>query len=192
MGAGSGIFLEELQKIKGGIDFFAIEPGEVSSNLIADKGFKVLQTSVEDAVEWKGKFDFVVSLEVFEHVNNPKNFVSAIRDLLSTGGHCLVTTLGYEGFDIQLLGARSNSISPPHHLNFLSLTGFRILFEKSGFSKVEVLTPGMLDVDIVLNSESPPAFLKVLESRGDQAIHDLQNFLVKHKLSSHVWIIAQI
>ena len=41
------------------ISYFAIEPGEVSSSIITDKGFSVLQKSVEYSEEWNNKFDFV-------------------------------------------------------------------------------------------------------------------------------------
>ena len=191
VGAGSGVFLEELQKIKDDISYYAIEPGEVSSSLITDKGFCVLQKSVENSEEWNNKFDFVVSLEVLEHVNKPLDFVKSINNLLIKDGYCLITTLGYEGFDILTLGKNSNSISPPHHLNFPSIKGFELLFKRAGFTEVDVLTPGVLDVDIVLNSGSIPEFIKVLKLRGHSAVREFQEFLIKNKLSSHVWVLAK-
>jgi 2-polyprenyl-3-methyl-5-hydroxy-6-metoxy-1,4-benzoquinol methylase len=191
IGAGSGIFLEELKSIRDDVSYFAIEPGDVSSKIIKSKGFPVLQKSAEYSDEWHNKFDFVVSLEVLEHVNKPIDFVESISKLLKKGGYCLVTTLGYEGFDILTLGKESNSVSPPHHLNFPSLNGFEILFKRAGFSEVQITTPGVLDVDIVLNSGNIPGYLKVLKERGDTAIKEFQNLLVKNKMSSHVWVLAR-
>ncbi|TVZ55496.1 methyltransferase family protein [Lutibacter sp. Hel_I_33_5] len=191
VGAGSGIFIEEMKKIKNDISYFAIEPGEVSSKIIASKGFSVLQKSVEYSKEWSNKFDFVVSLEVLEHVNKPITFVESINSLLKKDGYCLITTLGYEGFDILTLEEDSNSISPPHHLNFLSIKGFELLFKRAGFSEVHVMTPGVLDVDIVLNSGKSTEFLRILKLRGDSVIKEFQEFLIKNKLSSHVWVLAK-
>jgi SAM-dependent methyltransferase len=191
VGAGSGIFMEELKKIRNDISYFAIEPGLVSSKIISNKGFPVLQESVEHSKEWFNKFDFVVSLEVLEHVNKPIDFVKSINKLLIKEGYCLITTLGYEGFDILTLGKDSNSISPPHHLNFLSIKGFELLFKRAGFSEVHVITPGVLDVDIVLNSDKNSEFLRVLKSRGDSVIKEFQDFLINNKLSSHVWVLAK-
>jgi SAM-dependent methyltransferase len=190
VGAGSGIFLEEMKKVRNDISYFAIEPGEVSSKIITNKGFPVLLKSVEYSEEWSNKFDFVVSLEVLEHVYEPFDFVKSIHKLIKKGGYCLVTTLGYEGFDILTLGKKSNSISPPHHLNFPSLKGFEILFKNAGFSKVHIITPGVLDVDIVLNSDFSSDFIDILNTRGSEAMNDFQNFLTKYKLSSHVWVLA--
>ncbi|HAZ03482.1 MAG: SAM-dependent methyltransferase [Bacteroidetes bacterium GWF2_42_66] len=191
VGAGSGIFLEELKKIRDDISYYAIEPGQVSSKIIADKGFPVLQSSAETSSDWFDKFDFVVSLEVLEHVNKPLDFVLSMKNLLKRGGYCLITSLGYEGFDILTLGKDSNSISPPHHLNFPSVKGFELLFENAGFTDIQVTTPGILDVDIVLNSDKIPDFLEVLKSRGTVAINEFQEFLIKNKMSSHVWVLAK-
>ena len=191
VGAGSGIFIEEMKKIRKEISYFAIEPGEVSSKIISNKGIPVLQKSAEHSKEWFNRFDFVVSLEVLEHVNKPINFIKSINKLLKKDGYCLITTLGYEGFDILTLGENSKSISPPHHLNFLSIKGFELLFNRAGFSKVYVMTPGELDIDIVLNSDFNTEFLRILKLRGDSVIKNFQEFLIKNKLSSHVWVLAK-
>lgn len=191
VGAGSGIFIEELRHFRSDISYFAIEPSSVASEILKIKNITYLNESVENATLWKNKFDFVVSLEVIEHVNKPIAFVQSLFDLVKIDGYCLVTTLGYEGFDILTLGVNSNSISPPHHLNFPSVEGFNTLFKRAGFREVQVMTPGILDVDIVLNSGELNEFMRVLKNRGGHAIEDFQDFLIRHKLSSHVWILAK-
>jgi TolA-binding protein len=113
-------------------------------------------------------------------------------------GQVLVSGLSGDGYDIQMLGKDSNSVSPPHHLNFISIEGFEIMFKKAGFDKIDIITPGMLDFDIVknaMNSENfflyNNGFAKLISKRGEQAEKDFQRFLQKHKLSSHVWIFAR-
>ena len=189
-GAGSGIFLEELKKIEPEKGYFAIEPGDVSAKILSEKGFEVLKTKVEEAGDWSGRFDLVTSLEVLEHVFSPIDFVNAMYRLLDDSGVCLVTTLGYDGFDIQVMKEESNSISPPHHLNFPSIKGVDILLKNAGFTETVIFTPGKLDVDIVLNSDYCPEFLKTINSRGEQAVVELQSYLVRHDLSSHVWALG--
>ena len=189
-GAGSGIFLEELKKIATEKNYSAIEPGDVSAKILSEKGIAVLKNKVEDSVAWAGQFDMVTSLEVLEHVFSPIDFVEAMYRLLDNRGVCLITTLGYDGFDIQVLKEESNSISPPHHLNFPSIKGVDALLKNAGFSETVIFTPGKLDVDIVLNSDYCPDFLKTIKGSGDQAVAELQNYLVKHNLSSHVWALG--
>lgn len=191
VGAGHGLFLEELKQVFSEVRLCAIEPDQTSSEILERKGFDVLRAVVQDAQEWKEKFDFVICSEVIEHVFDVKEFLRSLFELLRPGGHCLVTGLGYEGFDILTLQERSKSVSPPHHLNFLSQKGFQMAFKRNGFSSVEIETPGLLDLDIVLNSSVPSPFAQAIKSRGPEAITAFQKFLQENKLSSHVWILAK-
>ena len=68
--------------------------------------------------------------------------------------------------------------------------------EKCGFKVLEVLTPGVIDVDIVHNKFKQKKFftkdkflLKIFENEDLKS--NFQNFLAKNKLSSHMWVIAR-
>ncbi|AXR66173.1 methyltransferase domain-containing protein [Leptospira mayottensis] len=191
VGSGYGIFLEELRRYFVSSDVFGIEPSPTMAEISTKKGIETLNAVAEDSSEWSGRFDLVISSEVIEHVFSVSKFISSIFNLVKPNGYCLLTGLGYEGFDILTLQERSNSIFPPHHLNFMSIQGFELAFKNVGFSKVEVLTPGELDVDIVLNSGYKNEFLRVLKERGAKASSEFQSFLKKYKLSSHIWIFAR-
>ena len=134
VGAGHGLLLEELQKFWSKAVLSAIEPGRESAAVCRQKGFKVLEKMVEEAQEWHESADLVTCFEVIEHVFNPKNFVASIYGLVKKGGFCLITGLGGDGFDIQVLGGNSRSIFPPHHLNFMSIRGLEKFFKNVGFA----------------------------------------------------------
>ena len=102
-----------------------------------------------------------------------------------------MTGLGYEGFDILMLQERSNSIFPPHHLNFLSVNGFEKIISRAGFTDVEIITPGVLDVDIVRNAPDCPELVRVAAMRGEDALLELQEWVRKNRLSSHVWAFGR-
>ena len=189
VGAGYGIFLEELQKVFPDSTLYAIEPCIELAEICRKKGISTLVSVAEDANEWKDRFDLVISSEVIEHVFSPEEFVKSLYNLSRPGGTVIMTGLGYEGFDILVLQEKSNSIFPPLHINFLSLDGFEVIFKRAGFNKIEVWTPGVLDVDIVLNSGSAPEFLQVMTKRQN-ALSDFQSFLSNHNMSSHVWVIG--
>ncbi|OQX91517.1 MAG: hypothetical protein B6D58_07680 [candidate division Zixibacteria bacterium 4484_95] len=89
------------------------------------------------------------------------------------------------------LQEHSNSVFPPHHLNFLSIKGFKKLFQRAGFTYIDIWTPGVLDVDIVKNNPMVDEFTRVLVSRGEKAVMEFQSFLQKYQLSSHVWVLAR-
>lgn len=191
VGAGYGAFLEELAGFFPNAELFAVEPNNDLADHCKAKGYQTLQTTAENAVKWKERFDLVLSSEVIEHVYSCDKFATSLYQLVKMNGYCLVTGLGYEGYDILTLQEHSNSVFPPHHLNFLSIKGFKSLFERAGFSHIDIWTPGVLDVDIVKNSPAINEFTRVLSSRGEGAVKEFQSFLQKYLMSSHVWVTAQ-
>lgn len=189
VGAGYGIFLEELRQALPGALLHAIEPGRELAEVCRKKGFETLEASAENSEKWAGRFDLVISSEVIEHVFSPQDFLQALGQLAKPDGIVLITGLGYEGFDILSLQENSKSVSPPHHINFLSIKGFDFLFRRANLHTRAIWTPGVLDVDIVLGSELAPEFLKVMASRP-KALEEFQELLSRHCMSSHVWAMA--
>lgn len=197
IGAGYGIFLEEWKKLFPYTRTIAVEPSARLAKICSKKGLEVIKTTAEDVDGYGGMADLVVCSEVLEHVHDPLEFLWSLRSFVRTGGHLMVTTLGVDGFDIQVLWDRSKSVSPPHHINFLSLDGMVKLFERAGLKDVEILTPGLLDVNIVKNAfESSPALMegnrfiqKIISD--EQTANNFQNFLIDNRLSSHTWIFAR-
>lgn len=198
VGAGYGLFLDEYRRQRAGARLLAVEPGAKLAEVCRNQGFETSETTVEDAHAWSGKGDLVVCFEVLEHVFSPFEFVSSLTRLTAPGGYIVLSSLGADGFDVQVLWEHSNSVSPPHHLNFLGLNGYRRLFERAGLVDVEVLTPGRLDVDIVLNATrqhpellGQQRFLRTLLARSQETRDRFQRFLADEALSSHTWIMAQ-
>jgi len=194
VGAGYGIFLEEWKAREPKTKLIAIEPLPGLSEICRSKGIHVIPSIAEKAGNLENKGDLVVCFEVIEHVHDPLLFVKVIRQMIAPEGLAVITGLGVDGFDIQVLWENSKSIFPPHHINFMSVDGFNHLFKRAGFSRVEVMTPGKLDVDIVRNNQKfltkDNRFIKTLLSRGGDALDDFQKLLAKHQLSSHCWILA--
>ena len=133
--------------------------------------------------------------ELFEHVYDPQSMLESIHRLLRPGGYVLMTTLSGSGFDIQTLWESSNSLLPPHHLNFANPFTVHKVFERAGFEVVSVETPGELDLDIVMNSLNKEAFLRfwrVVDSRvPEEGKAEFQAWLRKYRLSSHLRVIAR-
>jgi SAM-dependent methyltransferase len=197
IGAGYGIFLEEWRRRYPGARLLAVEPSQNLARECRAKGFEVVEDIVENVQGYDNQADLVVCFEVLEHVYDPLEFVRVLSNLVRPGGYVFVSTLGVDGFDIQMLWERSNSIFPPHHINFLSVAGFERLFARAGLQSVEVTTPGQLDVDIVRNAaRREPSLLE-----GQRFMRNLldnvevaaafQEFLARNRLSSHVWVFAK-
>lgn len=198
VGAGAGLFLDEFRKRRPGSTLLAVEPGRKLATVCRGLGFDTLEEPVERAGTWAGRGDLVACFEVIEHVHAPLAFATALAALVKPGGYLVLTSLGVEGFDIQVLWEKSKSVSPPHHLNFMSRRGFADLLARAGFSSVELLTPGRLDVDIVLNAASADPsiaagnrFLSCLLESDEATRAAFQRFLAEHRLSSHTWVLAR-
>ena len=198
IGGGYGTFLTLWREKYPKTNVYTVEPGAALAEVCRKKGIEVLETVAEHAIKtWAEKADLLTCFEVIEHVHNPFIFITALHQLIKPGGYALVSGLGVEGFDIQVLWENSKSISPPHHINFMSVDGFELLFKRAGFTDIKVMTPGKLDVDIVLNmiKENPSLqmsrFERTLLQRGEKSRYEFQAFLAKHCLSSHCWIWAK-
>jgi len=198
VGAGFGIFLDEWRNQHPDDSLCAIEPGKKLAQACRDKKIETLEVLAEHAQNWNEKGDLVTCFEVIEHVHSPISFIESLKMLTKPGGHVLVSGLGVDGYDIQVLWNESKSISPPHHINFMSVQGFELLFERAGFKDVDVITPGQLDVEIVNKAlDSNPELAKqnrfatFLSNCNDQVQNEFQEFLQRNRMSSHVWIFAK-
>lgn len=197
VGAGYGIFLDEWRHRFPETKMLAVEPSASLARECRSKGFEVVEDIVENVTGHDDAADLVTCFEVLEHVYAPLDFVKVLAGLARPGGYVFVSTLGIDGFDLQVLWDKSSQISPPHHINFLSVQGFERLFERAGLTDVKVTTPGQLDVDIVRNAvKRDPLLLagqrflgRLLEDDFNAAA--LQNFLVERRMSSHVWVIGR-
>jgi SAM-dependent methyltransferase len=194
VGAGYGILLDEWRKRFPATQLVAVEPSAALAAECRAKGFEVVENIVEQVTGYDAFADLVVCFEVLEHVYDPASFVQTLARLVRPGGTVFVSTLCIDGFDLQSLWDKSNQISPPHHINFLSVAGFQRLFDRAGMVDVSVTTPGKLDVDIVRNASrhhpellSGQRFLQHL-IQDDRLGAAFQGFLAENRLSSHAWV----
>lgn len=196
IGAGFGLFLEEMKNIWPAADIFAIEPSLEMAQICCGKGITVLETTLED-VDPAQRFDILTSFELFEHLHDPLPFVQKVRELLRPGGWFFMTTLNALGFDIQVLWEKAKSVFPPQHLNFFNPSSISLLLEREGLEVIEIATPGQLDWDIVEGTyagegTNPGRFFATLSRYGkEEAKKSFQLWLQQNNFSSHMRVIAR-
>jgi SAM-dependent methyltransferase len=196
IGAGFGLFLDELRSIWPDADLVAIEPSSDMAALCRERGLDVLETMLEDIGEESGNFDVLTAFELFEHLHDPLAFLKRVRTLLKPGALLVFTTLSGLGFDIRVLWEESRSVSPPHHLNFANPFSIGRLLKRAGFEAVEVTTPGVLDWDIVEGAlqdgfagDRLCASIAKYGSEGTKG--DLQAWIQENRFSSHMRVVAK-
>lgn len=140
----------------------------------------------------------ISAFEKIEHQFSPEIYLREMRDALADGGLFFFTTRTISGFDLQILWGRTPYIFVPEHLNLLSIEGIGMLVERCGYELIELSTPGQLDLELVrhaaMNDPSiklPPFIKYLLEHRDQEAHWDLQEYLQKHRLSSHVRVVIK-
>ena len=198
VGSGYGMLLDEVQATGRFARVVGIEPNKEFASMCIQRGFEIINKSAEDLQPNDVNAHVATCFEVLEHVYNPCKFLTSIRNGLGIGGRLLLTTLTVTGFDIQILWENSKSLTPPHHLNIMSVDGIRCLMKRGGYRVLKIETPGKLDLDIVLNAYQEnegierSRFVNILMSKDNgQTNEDFQTFLQKHLLSSHVRVVAE-
>lgn len=201
VGAGAGLFLQELHALLPDAGLGAVEPNPAHAAALGDRGFGVFEGYANAAAAdpaWAGKADLVTCFEVLEHVSDAAGLLESLSALVRPGGMIVLSGLNGSGFDIRTLGERSKPVSPPHHLTFLSPMGAARLLERAGLENLGITTPGELDVDIVRNAvlEDPdcvddPAIRRLVLQASDEERQTFQESLKQSRQSSHMWITAR-
>jgi SAM-dependent methyltransferase len=198
IGAGYGVFCEEIQKQFPRARVIAVEPSAALGTVCRDKGFTLVPAFLEDldrdAIPSDGATVFT-SFELFEHLHDPTTFLLRCRQLMRPGDVLVLTTLSGTGFDIQVLWDQAKAVFPPHHLNFLNPWSLESLARRCGLDDVAVTTPGKLDVDIVKNHGAADGIARFLRTMtgiaGDATGASLQQWLQEQRLSSHMMMVAR-
>ena len=196
IGAGYGTFCSIIKKF----DFFkevvAIEPSLSGAKRCLEKKIKTLNIPIEEAsyIDLKNTNVFTL-FEVIEHIQNPHSFLKKIKKFTNKNSLVIFTCPNGMGFDISFLGKKSEAIDH-EHLNYFNPQSIYFLAKRSGYKVVQVITPGVLDVDILKNKYISKMFTNVnnffLQVFDDeQKIKNLQTFLIKNKLSSNMWVVLK-
>jgi hypothetical protein len=192
IGGGYGVFDEEIKLIMD-IETIIIEPSVHLAGICREKGLEVVEKFMEEITpgELPEGRKCYVSFELFEHLHDPTLFLKTVFNNMEPGDLFIFTTLSSMGIDIQLLGEHAKALSPPHHLNFMNPKSVSALLEQNGFEVLEAITPGKLDIDIIRKNKKyikDPFWKNVIDYSIEKELSDMQDFIAKSGLSSHMMI----
>jgi 2-polyprenyl-3-methyl-5-hydroxy-6-metoxy-1,4-benzoquinol methylase len=198
VGAGFGIFCEELQKTEIFHRIIGVEPTPDLAQTCRDRGIETIETPIEKIDFGNELIDVIVNFEVIEHLFSPRDFLTKCYELLSNSGILIVTCPNSKGFDIATLGKQSSAVDN-EHLNLFNINSLTMLFESCGFEVIDQQTPGKLDAELVrkqiilgeFDVANQPFLRQVLIDKWDQVGESFQNFLSENLLSSHMLLVGQ-
>lgn len=140
VGCGCGFFLE-IAKQKG----WEVYGTEFAQNVVDEctaKGFNMQLGSLEDVHLENDTFDVIVSIEVIEHLTDPKATVKEMYRILRPGGCVYITTPNFNSLLRYRLGPKYDVIRFPLHLIYFTPKTLRNLFSEQGFSSSRTITSG--------------------------------------------------
>ncbi|MCC6472870.1 MAG: class I SAM-dependent methyltransferase [Burkholderiales bacterium] len=198
IGAGYGVFCEEIAALLPGAGVCAVEPAPALAQACRGKGLRVIESFLhavrgEDLPGRPGSRVFT-SFELLEHLHAPGRFLAEVAALMHPGDLLVLTTLSGAGFDIRVLWQHAKAVHPPHHLNFLNPASLAALAARCDLEVADIGTPGLLDVDIVasgLEAVNERFVRAIYRHAGEAARRDLQVWLSTHGLSSHMMLVAR-
>jgi 2-polyprenyl-3-methyl-5-hydroxy-6-metoxy-1,4-benzoquinol methylase len=199
VGAGFGTFCAEVMQRDRFRRVVGVEPTPDLARTCRERGIEVIESPVEQLqLEPSEQFDVIASFEVIEHLFDPGQFVASSVSLLRPGGVLVLVCPNGKGFDIQTLGAVSNTVDH-EHLNYFHPSSLTTLLRRNGLEVIECQTPGNLDAELVRNKvlegefsliEQP--FLKsVLIDNWDLYGEVFQQYLIRTGQSSNMWVAAR-
>jgi hypothetical protein len=190
VGTNSPAIFEEVARLGLFDRLYSFNPLPGLEEECALRGVEILREPLRNA-------GVVTAFQQMENQFSPLELVKTASDMLDVGGMFFLTTRTISGFDLQVLWDKTPYIFVPEHLNLLSIEGLNRLLERGGLDTVELSTPGQLDVELVMHaarndpSIELPRFIRYLLNERDRHAHrDFQEFLQKHRLSSHVRVAA--
>lgn len=198
VGAGFGIFCEEMQSMEVFDRIIAVEPTPDLAETCRVRGIEVIEKPIEKIDFGNDIIDVIVNFEVIEHLFSPREFLVKCYELLTEGGILIVTCPNSKGFDIVTLGAKSSAVDN-EHINLFNVNSLALLLESCGFEVIDKQTPGQLDAELVrkqimaggLDVSNQPFLKQLLIDEWEERGEVFQKFLSENLLSSNMLLVAQ-
>ena len=198
VGAGFGIFCEEIKKARVFNRILAIEPSPDLARSCRDRGIETLEQPFENVVIEDGSLDVLACFEVIEHLYDPQAFLKKGNALLSPGGLLVISCPNAAGFEAVVLGEKWGAIELGH-LNLFNLDSLSTLLQVSGFKVIQQTTPGRHDAELVrkevldgaFDLADQPFLKQILIEKWQETGAAFQYFLSENLLSSHMLFAAQ-
>ncbi len=190
IGTNSPAIFDEVARLDLFTKLYSLNPLPGLEDEFRARGVEILSEPIENA-------GAVTAFQQLENQFSPLELVRTASQMLEPGGMFFLTTRTISGFDLQVLWDKTPYIFVPEHLNLLSIEGITRLIERGGLHTVELSTPGQIDIELVVHAARNdstiqlPRFVRyLLEERGTLAHSDFQEYLQKHRLSSHARVAA--
>lgn len=137
IGCGIGSFLIASKAI--GWKEYGVEIGS-SAQIAKDLGVNVVQKNFLETNFQYNFFDVITSIDVLEHISNPKLFLEMARNYLRPEGLLYIITPNIEGMSSRILKEKWLAYAQVDHVILYSPKTIKYLLEKCGFKIKKIKT----------------------------------------------------
>lgn len=141
VGCGEGWILE--LAMKKGWQAYGTEFSSKAIEICEKKGIKMYSGVLQSEKIREKDFDVIVSSETIEHINNPREELANIHQLLRKGGIFYITTPNFNSYLRRMMKDKYAIIKYPEHLSYYTTTTLNKLLKETGFSKARLMTTGI-------------------------------------------------
>ena len=158
IGSNDGILLKPMKEL--GVKALGVEPSINVSKIANDQGLTTLcsffnAATAAEIAAGRGEADVIVASSVFTHLENPHEFIDAVKDLLTDDGRFIIE-VEYIGNILELIQFERFYLD---RIFYYSLTSLRHLFESHGMTitEVEHIEPHGGSLQVTVRRTSPGA-----------------------------------
>jgi 2-polyprenyl-3-methyl-5-hydroxy-6-metoxy-1,4-benzoquinol methylase len=125
-------------------DVVGVEPGEIACRYAVEHlDLNVFGGTLEQAAFPPDTFDVVVSLQVFEHLLEPREILRQVTRVLKPGGLLVVEVPCIDNLGFRILGRRHRHFAQ-HHVCFFSTQTLTRLLTEAGYRVERIVYPARL------------------------------------------------
>lgn len=118
LGCGNGSYLEIMSALGWAVQ--GLEPDPVAAKIARDRGFDVIESSIERASLPEAAFDRITMSHVIEHVIDPIQVLAVARHALKEGGRLTILTPNAASWGHRKFRDSWFHLDPPRHLHLFT------------------------------------------------------------------------
>lgn len=141
VGCGEGWLLE--LAMKRGWQVCGTEFSPRAIEICKKRGIKMYAGILKPETIEEKDFDVIISSETIEHINNPREEILNIHQLLRIRGLFCITTPNFNSYLRWIFKDKYDIIRYPGHLSYYTKKTLNRLLSESGFKKVKLQTTGI-------------------------------------------------
>lgn len=165
VGCGDGYFSELLKK--NGAKVTGIDPSKSACESTRKRGIKVIYGYINKKVKLDTKFHAFTACQVLEHIRNPQEFLSIIKNNLHQDGYGFIEVPSLA----KTLDEHRYSDFFPDHVAYYNAASLAFVLKLSGFE--------VLDIHQSVNNEFLTAFVRVKKKKENENLQNNLNMFQK-------------